>query len=472
MLNTPLTDFLDHLEHEEWQDLAVFLRSPMATVTPLGLKLFEILLTNRSQWLPGQPDREDFLHRHQLFALLYPGQPFKDQRFRRVVMELLTALKSFFAWQSHQNVHWLVTELAYLRQLLDRRLYHRFPKAFRQVERRLEAQTDSHPKLQLYLIDLYRLENEYLIHSREEEDSFERVGTALDRFYLSNKLENWASMLTREKRYPQRHLLAFQPELLAMLNVAPLDQWPEVRIWQLVHALESSNASPGDYLALGYTLKENPGLLPLGKLRQVRGYMFNFLNRRIRTDRVEDYRQCWELLKTMLEEGTLHLSGRLSEPFMRVAIRSACFAGEVDWAAQFLDHYANDLVGPERGQVLAVLRIHVLLYQGDYGKVLRKINTLRSANPRFEILLRISQLKALFALQDDEVFFRHAESFLKLLGRKKGLSDRIRAAHRAFVQLAMLKAKVLFYGDSTGDLKERINASDASEKLWLLEGLE
>ncbi|MEM7041118.1 MAG: hypothetical protein AAF570_29410, partial [Bacteroidota bacterium] len=192
-----------------------------------------------------------------------------------------------------------------------------------------------------------------------------------------------------------------------------------------------------------------------------------------RADRRDDYRELWQLARTMMNEGTMTLDGRLSAPFLRAAVRSACFAGEARWARAFLNRYGEDLVGPEKAHILTFHRLMVAYYEGDYPRVMRGSALLRHGNPRFEVLLRILQLKATYDLGEGEDFLRMAAAFRKVMRRKTRLGKRFIEGYAAFGALAEKLGKCRFGRvGKEAVLVEEIRASQAGEKLWLLEKAE
>jgi hypothetical protein len=380
-------------------------------------------------------------------------------------------LRDWTAFHASRQRPDLEKQIDFLRFLLDRGAYPQFRKAFDQILRKLDPRAPV-PHHAFHLARLHRMENEYRIHTGAPEDSFEAVDTALDRFYLANKLENRASMLTREKRYPQRHRFSFAAEIDAMTGSAPLDDWPEVAIWAAVVRLESADATRTAYDHLQALLAQHAGLLPRGKLRQVRGYMFNFLLRHRRADRREDYREIWLLARTMLGEGTLLLNGRLSAPFLRATVQTACLAGEAPWAQQFLEEHEGHLVGEDRAQVLALHKLMVAYHLGEYERVLRGSAILRHGDPRFDLQLRALQVKAFYDLDRIEESLRAAEGMRRLLRRKKGLSKRFAEAYAEFAGFSARLAKSQHDDrEAVKIILREVRESETVEKLWLLERL-
>lgn len=471
MVSSPLIVVLATLHEKEWRELKEYLSTSFSGVSGLPLELFALLDQNHDLWRDLSEEKAAaFLERRHLYSLLYPGESFKAQRLRRVFMELQTGLKGYLSFRASRQGHWLAVEAEYMDYLLHCGAYGLFRKTFDKAMRKLAESPPPDENLQMLLARIRAMENEYYIHTGQAKDSFDELEEALDRQYLSRKLENWTSMRTREKRFPQNHRYSFREEVEGMLAAASGGEWPEVELWKRVFQLEAADADRSHYEALEKGVQAMGAVLPRGKLRQVRGYMFNFLLRHLRTDRREDYREVWLLARTMLEEGTLHLNGRLSESFLRAAVQTACLAGEATWAADFLDAYAEDLVGPDRDQVLALHRLMVAYYLGEYRTVLRGGAILRYGDPRFDVLLRVLQLKATYDLDQGEDFLRLAESFRKLMQRKKGLGKRFIEAYARFALLAeRLGRQKFILEEHSPALLEEVRASDTTEKLWLLE---
>ncbi|MEM6272740.1 MAG: hypothetical protein AAF998_25225 [Bacteroidota bacterium] len=177
-----------------------------------------------------------------------------------------------------------------------------------------------------------------------------------------------------------------------------------------------------------------------------------------------------KLARTMLAEGTLLSEGRLSIPFLRAAVQSACTAGEVDWAADFLTQYADHLVGQDRVPVRALHELMVAYHQKNYGKVLRGSALLRTGAPRFEILQRVLQIKAFYDQDRTEEALRAAETLRKLIRRKRDLGERFAQGYREFtVWVERLGKRPPATATARQDMAAAIRASEAAEMLWLLD---
>ena len=454
---------LEGLEAADWKQLELFLVGEWSSGSRLAVDLFAIL---KARHFSGKSLN---LEKEALFELLYPGESLVPQRLRRVAMELMEAVKDFWLHQEARAAHWLEREVAQLRALLQRKQYPVFAQLFPKVLHKALSEPEAGQAFQLAFMELRRLENEFIIHTGKEEDTFEAFDQALDRFYLLNKLENAAAMSTREKRFPQQHQVRFEAEITGMAQQIDPHAWPEVALWQSVWELEQGGSNWESYRAVEKHLEKAIDRLTLLKLRQVRGYQINFLNRNTRTDVREDYLRCWKMVRMMWEEGTIFLNGRLSEPFLRMAIRYACLAGEVDWGHAFLEAEQAKFVGLDRQQVLSEMQVLLSLYRGEFEQVLRQTAMLKYAKPRFEVVLRICRIKALYALDRSEDYFLAVEAFQKLLQRQGILSQRVREAHKDFVRCALKLGRSRFGGGAAKGLADFIRRTKASEKLWLLE---
>lgn len=460
-----LVQYLFSLQNEEWERFELYLQSPYFTRKKLPLVLFRYLRTFANENGDGpSPTR---ISKQEAFEQIYPGEPFKAQRLRRVSMELKGLLIDFIALEAKQILPKdLEKEYAVRKHLLDRgklRLY---------AERR-DAGGDRalpqpfHSFYHFGKMVLERLHNEYFIHSGRPIDSLPVVIDHLDQYYLSSRMELWSSMINKERIYRQPHEYTFSEEVTGMILSTKGEKWSGVRLWWQIWLLHQPGKGRDAIEFLDRFISKKGAEIPLGQLRQIRGFMMNYLNWSM-AEVEEKYLRLWWLLRDMLDEGTLYSEGKITTTLFRATVRSACLAGEWKWARDFLQHHGSNFKGEEVDKQLTLFRALVEFYSGDPEKALAQTHTIRFKAVRNEIYLKVLQVMCVFEMGDEVDFFRRAEAFRKYVVKGEDFGKKFAMRNVNFVRLILRIGKSRFHGQSPlPSLEEGIAGKYVAEQYWL-----
>jgi hypothetical protein len=359
-------------------------------------------------------------------------------------------------------------ELKVLRLLLDKNQPVMFEERLATVMEVESFAVPSHPEMHLARAWVFKMYNEWVIHTRQDEDRFEAISEDLDAFYVTRKLELFASMRTREKRYTQRHQYSMREEVMAMAERPEAPGGTMTRLWLLVLRLEEEKASEEVYHQLLLQVdRERNRLNPL-LLRQFRGYLFNYLARTQRRGHRPYYEQLWKLMCTMRTEGTLHVHGHISSPFFLAGVRAACLAGDVGGGRDFHNSLKDDLIEAEKETIKGYCHAMLCFYEGSYSAAWKILLTLRFADDRMETLLRVLQVQTAYAAGREEDFFRLNENFRRFIRTKSELGETFSKFYHGFGNAAEKLGRAKFLGAKiTSNTKKQLEGTEIAELLWL-----
>ena len=466
MEKSNLVVYLFLLSPDEMARFRHFLSSPFHNKGELPIQLFDFLKEEYDQWEQGTPIPAIPLPK--AYEALYGKTEFKGQRLRRVKMELLRLLTSFIHLLDDRPFHPDFSQEYHLRKfLLDRGGLQLFQKRSSKpanfpVTPDLLDPTQHWEGFQMGLLNY-----EYCIHAGIPTDDMESTLDHFDQYYFASKLRLWASILNREKGYDQKHQLKLVDETLRILESPIAKNWKTAHLWKHVLGLVRGDNASVSYQNLEEMLLNER--LPRRELRQVRGFMYNYLNSE-KKGGVETYRNLWKLLKTMLEEGTLHSNDRINGPFFRATIFNACLAGESTWAGEFLDRYGQDLKGAEVERENEYFRLHIAFFQGRFGEVSKWARQLKFKSKRFEIYLRALQLKAAYELDEVDDFFRLGNAFQKYLASKQEPASQFVKRYVLFIKLVQKLGWARFDRRSLPEsFAEELPELGTAERAWLME---
>jgi hypothetical protein len=475
MAQLEIFSLLQTLQESDHDAFLAHWAHPARQEKKLPFRLYTWLRAHPAAWQgQGSPAETQALFA-EIYPVLYPGEVFRPQRIRRVLMELKEVLEDFLAQHTPPQIDpYLDRELRLLQHLLSRGAEKLFRDRMAGLERYLDGHTALAPETFLARFWLEEKRNEYLVQHNQPHDTFEALNDALDSFYLSRKLENFAAMRARERSHPQRHAFALEAELLAMLAQPGIQAQELPRLWQAIYLMQVGSGSVEAYEEARHVLGVLQPRLSAITLRQVYGYLFNYLVARPDTHSRAYYMRLWDLLRQMLLAGTLHMpDGRMTPPFFLQALRAGCLSGQHIWAAGFVAQVKRDLFKESADDLVGYAELLIGFYAGEPGKAWQRSLTFRPKDQRLEAYTRMLQVQLAYALDKEDEFSRMVESLEKFIQRCTPLGARFIELVMEFARLSARIGNVRFGGGKLPKgLSEHLHARDTAEKLWLLEQLE
>jgi hypothetical protein len=246
---------------------------------------------------------------------------------------------------------------------------------------------------------------------------------------------------------------------------------PIVDIWAQVILMhghqEQANAQLNNLLA------QYAKRIPSMTLRQIRGYQMNFLALNGNVGEPSYYRQIWELIRRMVDEGTFFLeNGMVSIPFYLQAIRASCLAGELDWASKFQEQEGKLLSGTSAQDYFGYGALYISFWKKEFKTVWQRLLSMKVEDSKLDAYLRILQVQVAYHLKKVEDYFRLLENLKKFLQRHTELGDRFLSMALEFVKLAEKLGHWRFSGNQDpAEMLKMVEMAQPAEKLWLLQSL-
>lgn len=470
MAANELFELLETLTQQELTGFARFLDNHGHGSKTLPAKLLHWSIANPATWR-GIHEAGDKRQLHQAIQqVLFSKQESTHQRVRRVFMDLKKHLEAYILQLSTPKLpaH-MDQQLRLLAHLLKRNSPKLFEKRLQEFEQFLDQEAELSPDAYLARMWLEKMRIEYHIHQNLPSQGFGRVNDAVARFYLSSSLEIFTATNSRPSAAPQD--LLFEQQVMSMVGAEVLTADPFLDLWASVHNLARMGGTAQKYEQVMQSLEGIRHRLPKIALRQIRGHMFNYLARSADQGSRKYYQQLWDLLRTMLEEGTLHMpDGRIAFQHFLAIVRAACFCGQHIWAREFLQLHGPQLI-PSEGHVEQLQYCDMLIgfHAEDYKATWHALLTY---HPRTEILsafTRTLQIQIAFELGKSDEFERLIAAFRRWLKRDQDLSPRSNSMLQAFTNLAERLGKGVFGTQAiNSSFLNKVQSSNSAEKLWLI----
>lgn len=445
----------------QWRDFMRFLDSPWFNTSEFCRKLGEFLSEHQDKW---RNEPHAVLSKANIYITIWGKEEYVDQRFRRLMMEFRALLKRFLAESERSWGHSALREqLTFLNWSLRTGDLELFNKTLRKTEQIFEKFPLQDEMWLFHRYQLERIRNDYHIQAGKVEDTFDEESELLTRFYLATSYQLQCSKTTREQMFPQKHVFNISNWLDDFEELKP--DWDETELWKQLYALVSGQLEEAEWPELEARIDRQAENMIPETLRQMHGYMLNAVA--LRANQTRNFGEVHRWCRKMEAAGTLFLEGKLTPPFFQVAVRSALRADAAAWAAEFIRRNRDRVTGTDSRELLASGRLSVWFEQGRYREVLRGVRSLKFHNPRYDVLVRVLELKARFERGDFDDVVRLAEAFRKYISRREGLGEAFFRNYQNFGLVAGKLGKLTFAGKAAAIPQIEI-PPETAEKDWLL----
>lgn len=485
MQNTKLIQLFATLTKEELKKLEKYLESPYFHTKLQSRQLMQHLAQQFDKWYllyheyrdstEKDPELENklesLLSKEAVAEALFPDVPYNDQKMRRIIFESKKVLSDFLFQLALSNQPRLpeLKQITLLQHHLKRGELALFESQLKEAQQYRDNLDNLHSQYFEYAYQVEELYNNYLINTRGRDDSFQLMSDHLDTAYLISKLRIFCAMLTRSKVYKFKYEYRLMDELTDAIESFDFSTAPLLEIYYLILKLEREKAKPGDYKRLYELIGLHQPHIPLTEVRQIYGFMLNYLLRESRKPKTDYYPEIFSLLQKMIKEDLIYADGQIAPYYFELCVSTAGKVKAFDFAEDFIYEHEDRLIGKDAQEVFDFSLLVLLFYKGEYRAILKRIDMLKFKVVRSQIRLRILKLKTLFESKETESFFLLCDSLKKFIRSKKEIGETAHTFYYNFVSLADKLGKIAFNQRKSEGMEQEIEETQAAEKEWLME---
>ncbi|MCC7507616.1 MAG: hypothetical protein IT259_20070 [Saprospiraceae bacterium] len=451
------------LTDKERARLGKFLRSPYFNRRGDIIDLYE--------WLKTQPcPLPESATREEVWAKIYPGQPFDRRQFNYLVNFLAERIEQFWAEEELQADRFQ-QRLLRCRAFRQRGLVAHFDTNARELARDHAASPLRNAGWWLFE---YQLQNEMFarltMERRSGPTNLGAATEALAHFFLLENLR-WSATarsfqsLAREAQPPV-------PLSAEALNAAADSQHPALA---LTHAALAAQADPDNeiqYRRLKNLLHEHVGLFPPAEGRDLYMTAINFAIRRHNRGERTYTREAFELYREALDSGLLTDNGLLPKYTYINLLNLAQLTGEHSWARDFLERGRALLPPGERDNTWRYAQAGFHFRRSEYEPVLELLRAVDFSEIFIQLDARKLLSRSYYELGEWQALASLLDSFKAYLRRQKELGYH-RDSYLNFARFTNRLMKVA--GQKKAQRRQlavRIQAAGSvAEREWLLEKL-
>lgn len=427
MKNRKVIQLLHTFSAKELKSLEKFIASPFFNENESIQTLFAFLL----QFAPTFESEQ--LTSEQAFAYIFPKQRFNDRSITKLLSKLYKLVEQFIIYTTGE-ANPVSTQIELLRFFNARQLPRFFESQLKEL-RRWQAKSPNQDER--YYANRLLIEREQSAYEGNADDrtgdvNFQATNTALDVYYLINKLTLLCQMLNRQRSVNIDYDLALMDELLAFLDNSPYRDIPAIALWHNALLLLKHPKQVAHYQSLKKLLSEQATHFGKEEVRALYTMLENG-SKQVMDNTSLYYQEVFDLYNIQLKNGILYQNGLLLPPIFKNMVTVALKLQKYDWAADFI-HFHKDKIAPPYqedayGYNLANLHFH----QKKYAQALGLLHQIEYKDAFTQLGVRRMQLMIYYDLDEMNLLDSAINAFRVFIHRHKKIAKAHKTAHKNFV---------------------------------------
>lgn len=471
MQNNKFIVFLKALSSSEIKDFEQFIVKN-STKGSKDIKTFFAYLRKLHPDFP-----ESKINRDKLAQKVFPNDTNKLKKIENILYKLRGLLKDFMI-QEELKRDQKNQDFLYLKALRSRKLDKYF---FKQVDQ-IEKEWNKIPELGIeHLHDIYSLKAlrhshpNYLVAKVSSE--YTHLIQLIDQYYCALKLYwtlcayntniyiNNTDISLTDKVFPITPILDFVDKK----NFTNHSHSPIPLLKQILQIIIKKDFQ--QYVTIKKMFFEEFEWFRKKERKDILTFLTQICYENYKKGEENALNELFELKQFSVEKDIIFEDGYISSDLFQNIVNIACAAQQLEWAENFINHYAHFLLEEERKDTVSLVRANIYFNKKEYEKVLEELALLKFHNIFYGIQARSIKLRAYYELEGyEESFFNLISSFNLLLYRNEHLSENHKKDFSNFLFFIkkLQKAKILPLSDIHSLHQKIIACEELVYKSWLI----
>ena len=468
MNRSKLISILSTFSTRELREFEEFINSPFFNKNPIPIALFDLVMPHHPAY------GEEAVAMERIFPLLFPGEPYEEQRLRYAMTDLTKLLETYLSYtefSTREIFRRYLLMTAYSSRNLD--------KYFRSTYDGARTQQENSPFRNVdYYFERYLLEEKAYQHSNAREQNI--AGTTiqaatdnLDYYYLCNKLRYCCFLLARQSILKEDYHNILFDEILQYLQGSELLKVPAIAIYYRILLTLLENTEVSHYFILKQLVETHYRLFPTTELQDIYSALLNFCIRRVNSGDSSFTQELFEQYKAVVDREIVYENGYITPHEFKNIVVVGLKAGQIDWVDEFIATHKDKLLAEHRENTYLYNMAFLLHYRGDFSQSLRLLQSAEFKDVYYHLDARALLLRTYYELEESEPFFSLVDAFTNYLKRNKLISDYQRTLYLNFVRLIRKLMNIRLGGRQTfADLSAELNSTRPLANLqWMQEKL-
>ena len=462
MTNSKLFTLINTFSPQEIHRFRLYLQSPYHNANSLFHQLFEAI----RPYLHSRNSKT--IHPEIIWRQVNKSTKFNVLQFNKWTSALYQLAADFIAL-NQLEIKSSAIALNYLQVLNDRKLTDLFSYHAQKTKESLTYKNELRENFySQFLLQQQINTHQEILQSRTEPRNTADVLTALEKFYLNEKLKYWSVALHYKKMFDQPIEILWEDFLLEYLRKNKLED-EQIEIARQILLLEQTANAKQHYQWLKAKLLKAKNNLSTATKKEIYSFLINYCIAQINSGDVNFYKESFEIYQLALQQKLLTQQKSMSPWDFKNIITVALQQKEINWTEIFIKTYSTYLPNEESENAYHYNLAKVFFIQKKYSESLKLLQQVAYTDIFYQLDIKLMQAKTLYELQEWDTLDDLIVSFNKLLNRKRKLSAHYQMRYKKFVVYLQKLLKVNNKKIATTILKQVAADHEVPDKSWLME---
>ncbi|WP_143473605.1 hypothetical protein [Flavilitoribacter nigricans] len=417
-------------------------------------------------------DRLEEVKKEEIWKEVVPGKEYDDTRFRKYTSDLSKLVESFLAQQCFDDDK--IGKSIYLMESIDKKKIDKLYNSSIRVAKKL---SESYPhRSSEHYYHKYEIEKNYYKLTdydikRSKVSNVEEIAANLDKFYISEKLKYYCSVLSSQSTVAHKYEIRFIDEIIEHLQENDYEDTPPIAIYLQIYLALKDFDNEEHYFKLKSLLEHYGLLFPLNEASNIYKYALNYCTRKINRGNQKFLHEYFDLYVETLNKEIIFDKGEISPWHFKNIVTTALRLGKFEWTEKFIFKYKDRIPEELRNNAITFNLAQLYFYQKKYNKVIEQLQFVEYDDLSYNINSKTMLIATYYELDEIEPLYSLLESFRVYLNRHKDIAEQIRNLCLNLIKFTKKLVKVL-PGDqeSIQKLKNEVEATKNIASIrWLRE---
>ena len=271
-------------------------------------------------------------------------------------------------------------------------------------------------------------------YQRQFNDSLQTLANALDRAYLTEKLNYCLEMINAEKVLDIQYDLRLGENLILWAQEHHLDQNPVIAIYLSAVQMMQAPEETGNFFKFKILLQQNEQIFSPKELKRLYTYLLNYCTRRINYHMDKKYYEYFlEINEQLLQKGFLLKDGYLPPWRFSNIVTAGLHTKRLDWVQSFIRENKKRLP-PDYQDILYDYNFaHLLYYQKDYDQAQGLLSQMELQDPLLAVATKNLLVKIYYETGQGELLLSFLEAYRIYVYRNQLLKPTLKKQLQKFI---------------------------------------
>lgn len=416
------------------------------------------------------------LSKSTIWDLIYPGEPYHDEKFRKHCSQLMELVESWLAQETYEDnpLHKAKYLLEAIHERQLEKLYSGAAGAAKtQISRQMLKPAAYYYyiyELESMLYKLERIEENRIGKKNIDKINLESIVTNLDYFYVAEKLKYYCTLLSWSQLTSISDKSLFIEEIVKIAQSKELELVPPISIYLKIYLCYKEPENENHYFELKQLINTYIHIFPIEESKNIMDSAINYAIRKIHTSKLNFLNELFELYKTALSKQTIFLNGEISEWTFKNIVSNALMLKEFEWTESFINTYKEYLNPKIRENAITFNLANLHFSRKNFKTVLSLLQKVQYEELFYSLNSKAIMLSSYYELDEFNVLSSFIESFNIFLIRNKSVS---KDQKNRYLNLIKYTKKLInpngLSRNQLNLLRIEIEKSQSIGKSWLLE---